>query len=207
MPISGEKKLTEFSGLSHRVRRLQWFRQSFHEVADDVGRRFHFAFLVDDRLLVDAFFRWARDFERERDSSDLNRKDFAIFAAGLMLRELLRHSPAKKSGAGQFENLLPPDPMARICEFWPEGYLYTKYCRTLLQAILEKEYEVTIPDPPELYDLRAWQSFRENFQDNPLLATAFFDVFMGVKPNWDFPDSFLSRPAAKAAALPAPRKG
>jgi hypothetical protein len=207
MPIPGEKKLTEFSDLSYRVRRLQWFRRSFHEMADEVGRRFHFAFAVDDRLLVDAFFRWARDFERERESSDLNRKDFATYAAGLMLRELLRLNPARKIGEGQFKNLLPEEPMAKICEYWPEGYLYTHYCRTLLQAILEKEYEVTMENPPVLYDLRAWQSFRENFGDNPLLATAFFDVFMGVKPNWDFPDSFLSRPGAKAAALSSGSKG
>jgi hypothetical protein len=206
MPTPGDQKLTESPELSYRVRRLRWFRQSFHDAADEVGRRFHFAYAVDDRLLVDAFFRWARDFERERESSDLNRKDFAIFAAGLMLRELLNFHPAQKVGAGQFDNLIPAEPMAKICEFWPEGYLYTSYCRTLLQAILQKEYEVTVLDPPELHDLRVWQSFRENFRENPALATAFFDVFMGVKPNWDFPERFLSRPGAKAGALSAPGK-
>lgn len=206
MRILEDKTPAEAPDLSDRVRRLQWFRQSFHDVADEVGRRFHFAYVVDDRVLVDAFFRWARAFEREREASDLNRRDFAIFAAGLMLRELLSLDPAKPNGKGQFDNLIPPEPMAKICEFWPQGYLYTNYCRTLLQTILEKEYEARAPDPPELTDLRIWHSFLENFRENLLLAIPFFDVLMGVKPNWDFPEHFLSRPGAKAGTIAGPQR-
>ncbi len=205
MQIEDGNTSAQAPNFSDQIRRLQWFRQSFHGIADEVGRRFHFAYVVDDRVLVDAFFRWAREFERERDASDLNRRDFAIFAAGLMLRELLSLDPAKVSGKGQFDNLIPPEPMAKICGFWPQGYLYTNYCRTLLQTILENEYEARAPDPPELTDLRVWHSFAENFRENPALATAFFDVFMGVKPNWDFPQSFLSRPGARAGTLAGPK--
>ena len=203
MQDPGGTKAGKISDLRHRIRRLQWFRQSFHEVADDIGRRFHFLYAIDDRLLVDAFFRWARQFELERGEAGRNRLDFAIYSAGLMLRELCSVNPARKTGAGQFENLIPPEPMAKICEFWPEGYLYTIYCRNLLQAILEQEFQVEAPDVPELRDMRVWESFRENVHENPLLAGPVLDVFMGVEPNWAFPEHFLSRPGAKAAALTA----
>jgi len=37
-------------------------------------------------------------------------------------------------------------------------------------------------------------------REDPALAVAFFDVFMGVEPNWVFPESFLSRPAVQLGA-------
>lgn len=198
------RPLTETADLRHRVRRLHWFRQSFRNEAADLGRRFHFAYQIDDHALAEAFFRWAEAFERERAGSTRNRRDFAIFAGGLMLRELCRSNPATKSdGAGQFDKLIPPDPMAKICEFWPEGFLYTTYCLTFVRAILEQDFAVQPSQNPEFEDLRIWQSFRENFHESPSLAVAFFDVFMGVEPNWTFPERFLSRPGVQAAALPA----
>ena len=101
--------------------------------------------------------------------------------------------------------MIPPDPMARIIEFWPEGYLYTHYCLTLVRAILEQDFDVHPAPNPQLEDLRTWQSFRENFRQDPALAVAFFDVFMGVEPNWIFPESFLSRPAVRGnESLTAP---
>ena len=113
MPEQGMKHLTEISDLHHRVRRLRWFRETFSEQADEIGRCFHFRYKIDDRTLVDAFFRWAEAFERQRRELGKNWRDFAIFAAGLMLRELCRSNPARKVGEGQFYNLIPPEPMAR----------------------------------------------------------------------------------------------
>ncbi len=195
------RPLTEISDLRHRVRRLHWFRQSFKSEAETLGRRYGFAYEIDDRALVEAFFHWVADFERERVGSTRNRRDFAIFAGGLMLRELCRANPVKSDDKGQFDKLIPPDPMAKICEFWPEGFLYTTYCLTLVRAILEQDFDVHTSDNPQLQDLRTWQSFRENFHENPSLAMAFFDVFMGVEPNWSFPERFLSRPGARADAI------
>src|SRR5579875_1495448 len=113
MPEAGNS--LESLDLSDRVRRLQWFRHSFHELAETVGRRYHFGYGIDDRLLVDAFFRWARAFERERADAARNRMDFAVYAAGLMLRHLCIVNPVEKIGEGQFDNLMPPEPMAKIC--------------------------------------------------------------------------------------------
>ena len=201
MAEDAARPLAEISDLRHRVRRLHWFRQSFTAEAEELGRRYGFAYEIDDRALVEAFFHWASIFERERVGSTRNRRDFAVFAGGLMLRELCRANPARSDQRGQFDKLIPPDPMARICEFWPEGFLYTTYCLTLVRSILEQDFDVHAPEPPQLEDLRVWQSFRENFQANPSLATAFFDVFMGVEPNWNFPDRFLARPGAQAGKI------
>ena len=189
--------LTEISDLRHRVRRLRWFRETFRDRADELGRRFHFRFKLDERVLVSAFFRWATAFEPQRADSGLNRRDFAVFAGGLMLRELCLADPAQKVGKGQFDNLIPPEPMARICEFWPEGYLYTTYCLTLVRAILEQDFDVVVPDNPQITDVRTWESFRENFRQDPASAIGFFDLFMGVEPNWRFPEHFSSRPGAR----------
>jgi len=67
----------------------------------------------------------------------------------------------------------------------------------LVRAILEQDYDLHLSPIPALQDLRTWQSFRENFIENPSSAISFFDVFMGQKPNWDFPEHFLSRPAVR----------
>jgi len=193
---------SEVSDLRHRVRRLRWFRESFHDQADELGRRFHFTYTISDRGLVNAFFHWTKAFVQERVDSRANRPDFAIFAAGLMLRELCRADPARKTGAGQFEGLIPPEPMARICQYWPEGFLYVMYCRTLVKTILEQEFAVHTPEVPIFDDLRVWTSLRENVRDDPNLAIGFFDCFMGLEPNWEFPDRFAARQGAKTGALP-----
>ncbi len=206
MPEQVMSYLTEISDLRHRVRRLRWFRETFKQQSDEIGRRFHFRYAIDERVLVSAFFRWATTFERERPYSGRNRRDFAIFAAGLMLRELGRANPASKVGQGQFDNLIPPEPMAVICEFWPEGYLYATYCLRLVQAILAQDFDVRVDDNPHFRDVRLWELFRENFSQDPDTAIGFFDVFMGVEPNWSFPQYFSSRPAVKAAILTVKEK-
>ena len=62
------------------------------------------------------------------------------------------------------------------------------------------------PDDPERYrwtaladDLRTWWSYRENVGEDPALAIAFLDMFIGSEPNWVMPDSAASRSAMKRA--------
>ena len=201
MSAEQHQPLAEISDLSHRVRRLHWFRQSFDHDVKALGRRFGLTFSIDEHLLVEAFFKWAKAFERERKASSRNRRDFAVYAGGLMLRQLLISNPTKVANQGQFYHLIPPDPMAKICQFWPEGFLYTTYCLNLVRAILKQDFHVNISDNAQVKDLRVWQSFRENFNENSSLAVSFFDVFMGVKPNWEFPESFLGRPNPEVNAI------
>ncbi|KAF1029140.1 MAG: hypothetical protein GAK40_00639 [Burkholderia plantarii] len=40
---------------------------------------------------------------------------------------------------------------------------------------------------PAIHDTKLWQSFRENLIEEPSIAIAYFDAFMGVAPNWRTP--------------------
>jgi len=202
-----EPPLEQIPDLGPPVWRLHWFRDAFRGEAKAVGARHGVAYSIDERALVEAFFEWASAFERERSGSNRDRRDFAIFSGGLMLRELLRAAPAKGVLAGKVGESVPPDAMARICEFWPEGFLYAQYCLTLVRGILEQDFDLHPAGGAAVEDLRLWQSFRENFAENPSTAVAFFDVFMGQEPNWDAPEYFLSRPAARRAASLPPSAG
>jgi hypothetical protein len=188
--------------LRHKVRRLNWFRQSLAETAQRIGQRYGIKYSIDDRALLFAFFAWADRFEAHREESGRNRRDFTIYAGGLMLFELLKANPVRCTPPPDKETSLDQDPMLPIVRFWPDGFVYANYCLAIVKMILEQDFGSHAEAPRELADLRLWQSFRENLREDPGLAVAFFDVFMGVEPNWRFPESFLMRPAvAKEPAL------
>ena len=117
--------LDQVNDLRHLARRLTWFQHYFKKETEEFGRKYNVAFTINDRRLSEAFLNWAGVFEYDRSDAALDRADFSIFAGGLMLRELLRANPAKAKAVGKVIECIPADPMAAICEFWPEGFLYT----------------------------------------------------------------------------------
>jgi hypothetical protein len=114
-----------------------------------------------------------------------------------MLRELLRANPATATEVRRVTECIPADPLAAICEFWPEGVLYTFCCLTLVQAILKSDFNADAELSRQMGELRFWQSFRENVQEDVGRAVPFFDVFLGREPNWVGSEYFLSRPASR----------
>jgi hypothetical protein len=185
--------------LRHRVRRLNWFQQSFRNNAVAMGERSGRAFAIDDRALASAFLNWADAFTRERGDSKFDRRDFVMYSGGLMLEELLRAKPARSARTDVGESP-PADPMAAIRDFWPEGFLYVNYCVTVVRAILKSDFDTTVAFDPCFEDIRIWESFRENVGDDPSLAVPFFDLFLGGAPNWTSPNSFFSRLETRNAA-------
>jgi hypothetical protein len=181
--------------LRHKVRRLDWFRRSLADTALQIGRRHGLKYSIDDRGLLFAFFAWASRFEAQRAESSRDRRDFAIYAGGLMLFELLKARPARYAVLEDSRALDKQDSMTKIARSWPDGFMYTYYCLSIVNMILEQDFSARPEPPSELMDARVWDSFRENLNDDSGVAVAFFDVFMGVKPNWSFPESFLMRPA------------
>lgn len=202
-----EPSLFNIPDLRHKVRRLNWFHQSLTDAMTRIGQRYGVKYSVDDRDLRFAFFAWASRFEVHRREADRNRRDFAVYAGGLMLFELLSSRPARYSVLDESKASIQEDSMTRIARFWPDGFLYTNYCLSIVNMVLEQDFHSHSEPPPELTDLRVWESFRENLSADPRLAVAFFDVFMGVEPNWEFPESFRMRPAvAQESALPSAAK-
>ena len=116
-----------------------------------------------------------------------------------MLRELLRANPAKAKAVGKVIECIPADPMAAICEFWPEGFLYTTCCLSIVRTILKTDYNTNVALSPQMAELRFWESFRENVDEDVGRAVPFFDVLLGREPNWSGPEYFRSRTGSRGA--------
>jgi hypothetical protein len=192
--------LEQVRDLRHVVRKLNWFQRSVAKEAEALGKKYGYAFAVDNRTLAAAFLKWAEAFEIDHSEAPRNRMEFAIFSGGLMLRELLRATPVKASAQRKATERLPDDPTARICDFWPEGFFYAAYCLTLVRAVLKSDFHTNAALDPSFEDMRVWQSFRENAAHDVGLAVPFFDLFLGRDPNWAGPEFFLSRPALRGGA-------
>lgn len=204
MDLRFKDELALMPDLRHRLRRLRWFRMTFRSHARLVASTYGLRFEIDDARLTRAFLDWVETMETKKAFAKVDRADFVIFAAGLVLRELIRQEPARVAERG----LAPPPAgidaeMADIVEFWPEGFLYTNFCVSAIAAVYEQEFGETPAVDKCADDLRTWWSYRENVSEMPAYAVAFLDRFLGANPNWLLPDDPRSRPAiVKALASP-----
>ncbi len=204
MDLRFKDELALLPDLGHRLRRLRWFRATFRTNARAISAAYGVRFEIDDAKLTKAFLDWIEAVETERRFAAVDRADFIVFAAGLVLRELIRQGPAKAAGDVQ---LAEPtgDRMAEIVRFWPEGFLYTNYCVSAIAAIHEQEFGAAPAVDACADDLRTWWSYRENATEMPSYAIAFLDRFLGGEPNWILPDSARSRQAMRDALAAGPR--
>jgi len=208
MDLRFKDELALMPDLRHRLRRLRWFRMTFRSHARLVAAAYGLRFEIDDAKLTRAFLDWVEAMETKKGFAKVDRADFVIFAAGLVLRELIRQQPARVAERG----LKPPpaavDPeMADIVDFWPEGFLYTNFCVSVIAAVYEQEFGEAPAIDKCADDLRTWWSYRENASEMPAYAVAFLDRFLGAEPNWLLPDDPRSRPAIVEAlgSLAQPR--
>lgn len=185
--------LDRVNDLRHRVRRLTWFTQSFHTVATDIGTRYGLIYSINNRFLASAFLDWAERFASERQRGEIDPADFTIYSGGLMLKQLLRARPIIGTERRPPSGDMVPESLAKIVEFWPQGFLYSSYCLMIVSSILKRDFGELAAVSPVFEDLRAWQSFRENAADDPSIAAPFFDVLLGRRPNWIFPESLPLR--------------
>jgi hypothetical protein len=169
------------------IRRARWFLSSFRDFLGafeiETQRKFH----LDDKELLAAFTAWFRAFEAQKHKAKEHRREYVTFAAGLMLRELVRHSPVS------VEVSPSNDDHRRPADYWPEGYLYVTFCLAVREAVIEQDFSLLDDTSPELGDLRTWWSFRENALEDIDLVVSFFERFAGEKPNWSTPGLFLPR--------------
>ncbi len=174
--------------LSHEARRFRTILWSFERNMDLLFKDTGMVAEVNHEALAEAFSRWRKVFDETKHLANVDRRDFVIYAAGLMLKELIVARPLKTL-AGREQGLvgLPMEIDHRL-KSWPEGYAYTSYCLSVAAAILKEMGDAEPVSAPKADDPRFWDSFRENALESPSMAVAFFDIVCGQEPNWTAPD-------------------
>ncbi len=183
------------------ARRLRWFRTAFRGYLDHLEGELGCTFDLDEGRLAAAFVAWLRAVEAQRPADPAARKTYFEFAAGLMLRELVKTMPVR---TGTAPTRAESDSAAA---FWPEGYACTMFCLTVARAALRQEFAEDAGPAPEALDLRNWWSFRENAREDPTISVAFLDLFMGHEPDWSTPGLLSARLRREIAKLPEGRVG
>jgi hypothetical protein len=154
MDLGFTNQLSSSRDVRHQVRHLGWFRRSFKRCVALVTKDWGIDFTVHDEQLAKAFLDWANAFAEQRKYAELSRKDFANFAAGLLLKELIAN---KVCAAGDTSGLNLPDNanerVAEIIKFWPEGFLYTSFCLSVLNAVMVQDFDTVIELKPIVQDL------------------------------------------------------
>jgi hypothetical protein len=198
MDLKVKDDLVLIPDLRHRLRQLRWFSTAFRNNAALMQSRFGFSYRIEDKLLSRVFFDWLTAVSARNKPSAEDRADYIVFVAGLALRELVRTGPATLvSDAGRNDEA--DRTTYEIIRFWPEGFLYMNFCICAVVAVHEQEFGQTRNMDKAASDLRTWWSFRENAAEDPDSTIAFFDRFLGLRPNWQFPALAHEQSAIKKA--------
>ena len=174
--------------LAHEARRFRTILWSFEKNIELLFKGTGLAAEVDHSALAEAFSRWRQAFDQTKHLADVDRRDFTLFAAGMMLKELLAARPITAIVPAELGLPALPETIDHRLKRWPEGYAYTSFCLAVAAAVLgemgsEEPRESGVADDPRFLD-----SFRENAAENPANAIAFFDMVVGLSPNWEAPD-------------------
>lgn len=194
-PLQNEIETTE--DLSHEARRFRTVLKSFERNLELLFRNSGLQPHVDHAALATAFANWRQRFDATKHLANINRHDFVIYAAGLMLKELLAAKPLSAAPDPENPAALGEHVLAR----WPEGYAYTSFCLSVASAILKEMGETKLLGEGLADDPAFWDSFRENTAESPAAAVAFFDLVCGNEPNWDAPDVPWLRQALRSSPL------
>jgi hypothetical protein len=182
------QELAESSDLAHEARRFRTILKSFERNLDLLFRETPFAPHVDHAALATAFSNWRQRFDATKYLAEIDRRDFTIYAAGLMLKELISAAPLKTVPRSETLPTVVHKHTEHALASWPEGYAYTSFCLSVAAAILRESGELE-PDAAKASDDPSfWSTFKENVAENPSAAIAFFDLVCGKEPNWDAPD-------------------
>ncbi len=177
-------EMSEKTDLAHSARRFRTILQSFERNLDLLFKDSGLSPHVDHAALATAFAKWRERFDATKHLADGNRPDFVIYAAGLMLKELVEAQPLQALPMPS-TTAIPAD---HVLARWPEGYAYTSFCLSVASAILREIGSKELSGEGLADDPAFWDSFKENANESPASAVAFFDLVCGRDPNWDAPD-------------------
>jgi hypothetical protein len=166
------------------AQRLRWFVSAFESQVEKTSSETGNQFSVDRVALAEVFAEWIKAFEAQKPSRQEDKAAYVGFAAGLMLKALIRGKPVRVvSKSNEADDTNP-------AHFWPEGYLYVAFCLNVRGLVLENDYASAQEISTVLNELRTWWSFRENVTEDASLAIAFLDLFAGDEPEWSMPGLF-----------------
>lgn len=138
---------------------------------------------VDMQALANAFWPWVSGLERDRRFQSLDSLDFAHFAAGQLLCQLLRAQPLQLPTGQHHEAVFALSrTVVTLLAAWRQALGATPWAMQL----------------PERHSA-PWASYLENVAEDPAMATAFLDSFTGLEPVWRFPMMIRERPAMRRA--------
>lgn len=163
---------------SKSVRKFRWFVKLFNDHLQNVEAETGNQFKVDTEILAKVFKYWLLNFQQQKPDLEESKPYFVGFAAGLMLKELLKNKPISltriSSGADEKQPAF----------FWPEGYAHVTFCLALRGKVLFEEFNIMQQKSAAIDDIRTWWSFKENVSEDPTYAISFLDVFSDSEPNW-----------------------
>lgn len=177
-------EVLEVNDLNHEARRFRTILWSFERNIDLLFKDTGLITAVNHEALAEAFSRWRKAFDSSKHLAEIDRRDFVIYASGLMLKELIVAAPLSADGTS---GEVAANVDQRL-QCWPEGYAYTSFCLSVAAAVLKEMGAEEPVSSAKTDDLKFWDSFRENSLESPAIAIAFFDLVCGQEPNWDAPD-------------------
>jgi hypothetical protein len=176
--------------LVHRVRGLGFFKRHVAHGVAAIGRREGLPARFDEQVAPRVFLAWIDSLLAQRAYAHVDRRDYIVFGAGMLLKTLIETGPIRLLSAPDARALKVP-----LASVWPEAFLATSYCLSVLDAVLEQEGLETFDLSQAAQDLNVWQSFRENVLADPSLAIPYLDLFIGNEPNWTQPTWARARSA------------
>ena len=184
------------------IRRLRWFAGAFREQVARTSAATGVQFARDDAKTTAVFLDWVRAFDAQKPANPQDRRGYVGFAAGLMLRALIQQNPLSVVARPTQDDAETP------ASFWPEGYVYVAFCLNVRAAVLAQDFHEDQRLAPELTELRAWWSFRENVAEDPARSMAFLALFAGEDPDWTMSEVFRPAEARQILArFQAPKLG
>ena len=90
-PLKSE--VLKVDDLAHEARRFRTILWSFERNLELLLKGTGLVAQVDHAALAEAFSRWRQGFDQTKHLADIDRQDFVLFAAGLMLKELIATRP------------------------------------------------------------------------------------------------------------------
>jgi len=124
-----------------------------------------------------AFLDWIETISAQQSAARLDRRDYIVFSAGMLLRFLLSERVIEVDDFPENARCGGHDERSQA---WPQCYVAVSYCLAVLDGVLRQERLPALSLPSNADDARFWSSFGENCEESPILVIPFIDALVGA---------------------------